>query len=137
MKILINLKKHGLILFPIAIILILDFISIRAVYQNCTCPQLHLIDPVESVFLQWKYRNNPTVRTGEIYPEKDLSPDGPRPDFLTMTHFGYYLDPQCEDADCTIRYPQLRILFSIPTLFLAAIELTLFFLFFRFWNKRS
>ncbi len=137
MNVFVRIKKIRSILFPIALILLIDFVSVRAVFQNCTCPELALIDPVEWILLKWKYRNEPAVKTGEIYPEKDLSPDGPRPAFITMTHFGYYLEPQCEDADCNIQYPQFRILFSIPTFLLFVLEAILFFVLFRFWSKRG
>lgn len=130
------MKKNPVILIPLLIIFLIDLFSVRAVYQNCTCPELYLIDPVESALLKWKYRDEPAVRTNEIYSEKDLAPDGPRPAFTTMTLFGYYIQPKCEDTSCTVQNPQFRILFSVPTLLLIVLE-TIFFLsvFFAFRKK--
>ncbi|WP_300666749.1 hypothetical protein [Fluviicola sp.] len=132
-----RIKKLRAILIPLAVIFLIDLFSVRTVYQNCTCPELFLIDPVETLLLKWKYRNEAAVRTNEIYSEKDLSPDGPRPAFITMTYFGYYLDPKCEDVDCKIQYPQFRILFSIPTVGLFILEVVLFFSLFFFRKNRS
>ncbi|MGV3611042.1 MAG: hypothetical protein ACO1N0_08840 [Fluviicola sp.] len=131
------MKKLLPILFPLAIILLIDVFSVRAVYQRCTCPELFLIDPIESLLLNVKYSNDETVRTMEIYPEEELSPDGPSPTFTTMTHFGYYLNSECEDRDCKVRYPQFRILFSVPTFLMLILEGILFVALFRFLKTRG
>ena len=131
------MKKIRHILFPLAIIFLIDLFSVRAMYQRCTCPELFLIDPIESLYLEWKFGNDATVRTGEIYPEEELSPDGPSPNFITMAHFGYYLNSKCEDKDCKVRYPQFRIMFSVPTFLMLILEGILFVALFRFLKPQG
>lgn len=99
----------------------LNIFAVNTSYQNCTCPEFLLIDPIEISYLSWKYKGTNIIVT-EIYPETDFVTDGSAPTFHYNTIFGYYLNTKCLDNTGKACYPQFRVLFSIPTFFFLIIQ---------------
>jgi hypothetical protein len=74
---------------PALFLLLIEVFSVRTAYQNCTCPEFILLDPIEQIYLSLKYIHT-NVRTDEIVPETDFVTDSPAPAFDHNTLFGYY-----------------------------------------------
>lgn len=56
------------------VILVVNIFAVNTAYQNCTCPEFMLIDPIEMFYLSTKYEGTKIIVT-EIYPETDFVTD--------------------------------------------------------------